>query len=63
MAHNPRSNPFGELLNERAELKQENVQKENERVIYSERSSGMVSRSFSLPGEVDEQRARAESIS
>ena len=116
MANNPRSNPFGELLNElsdgffvrpfaraagvepgikldiredenafsvvadipgarkedihidveggnvtlRAELKQEKVEKEKEKVIYSERISGMVSRSFSLPGEVDEQRAKAE---
>lgn len=116
MANNPRSNPFGELLNElsdgffvrpfaraagvepgirldiredenaytvladipgarkedihidvdggnvtlRAELRQEKVEKQNEKVIYSERSHGMLSRSFSLPGEVDEQRAKAE---
>ena len=44
----------------RAELKQEKAEKENEKVIYSERSYGMVSRSFSLPGEVDAQRAKAE---
>jgi HSP20 family protein len=116
MANNPRSNPFGELLNElsdgffvrpfaraagvepgirldiredenaytvladipgarkedihidvdggnvtlRAELRQEKVEKQNEKVIYSERGHGMLSRSFSLPGEVDEQRAKAE---
>ena len=116
MANNPRSNPFGELLNElsdgffirpfaraaggepgikldiredenaytvladipgarkedihidadggnvtlRAEMRQEKVEKDNEKVIYSERSYGMVSRSFSLPGEVDAQRAKAE---
>jgi HSP20 family protein len=44
----------------RAELEQEKAEKENEKVIYSERSSGMVSRNFSLPGEVDTQRAKAE---
>jgi HSP20 family protein len=116
MANSPRSNPFGELLNElsdgffirpfaraagvepgikldlreddsaytvlaeipgatkedihvdveasgvtlRAELRQDKVEKENEKVVYSERSYGMVSRSFSLPGEVDAQRAKAE---
>jgi HSP20 family protein len=44
----------------RAEIRQEKEQKENEKVIYSERSYGMLSRSFSLPGEVDAQRAKAE---
>jgi HSP20 family protein len=116
MAHIPRSNPFGELLQElsegflvkpfaravgaepaikldvredenaytvlaeipgarkedihvdvegsgvslRAEVRQEKEPKENEKVIYSERAYGAVTRSFSLPGEVDAQRARAE---
>lgn len=116
MANTPRSNPFGELLNElsdgffirpfaraagmeptiklevreddaaytvcaevpgarkedihvdvdgtgvmlRAEVKQEKAEKQGEKVIYTERSYGSVSRSFSLPGEVDAQRAKAE---
>ena len=116
MANMPRSNPFGELLNElsdgffvrplaraaglepgirlevrenadaytvlaeipgarkedihvdaegsgvtlRAEVKQDSLEKQGEKVLYSDRSYGNVSRSLSLPGEVDAQRARAE---
>lgn len=44
----------------RAEMKQEKEEKKDEKVIYSERSYGMVSRSFSLPSEVDEKAAKAE---
>jgi len=44
----------------RAEVRQEKEQKKDEKVIYSERSYGMVSRSFSLPAEVDANGARAE---
>lgn len=44
----------------RAELKREKEEKKDEKVIYSERSYGMVSRSFSLPAEVDPDGARAE---
>jgi HSP20 family protein len=44
----------------RAEMKQEKEEKKDEKVIYSERSYGMVSRSFSLPAEVDPSGARAE---
>jgi HSP20 family protein len=44
----------------RAEVKQEKEEKKDEKVIYSERSYGMVSRSFSLPAEVDANGAKAE---
>jgi HSP20 family protein len=44
----------------RAEMKQEKEEKKDEKVIYSERSYGMVSRSFSLPTEVDAGAAKAE---
>jgi HSP20 family protein len=44
----------------RAEMKQEKEEKKDEKVIYSERSYGMVSRSFSLPAEVDANGAKAE---
>lgn len=44
----------------RAEMKQEKEEKKDEKVIYSERNYGMVSRSFSLPAEVDANGAKAE---
>ena len=44
----------------RAELRREKEEKKDEKVIYSERSYGMVSRSFSLPAEVDATGAKAE---
>lgn len=44
----------------RAEVKKEKEEKKDEKVIYSERSYGMVSRSFSLPAEVDADGAKAE---
>ena len=44
----------------RAEAKQEKEEKKDEKVIYSERSYGMVSRSFSLPTAVDSKGAKAE---
>ncbi len=44
----------------RAEMKQEKEEKKDEKLIYSERSYGMVSRSFSLPAEVDAGAAKAE---
>ena len=40
--------------------KREKEEKKDEKVVYSERSYGMVSRSFSLPSEVDEKAAKAE---
>jgi HSP20 family protein len=44
----------------RAEAKKEKEEKKGEKVVYSERSYGMVSRSFSLPAAVDAKGARAE---
>lgn len=44
----------------RAEIRQDGALKENEKMIYSDRSYGAVARSFSLPGEVDAQHAKAE---
>lgn len=50
----------GNVVSLRAEAKQEKEEKKGEKVIYSERSYGMASRSFSLPTEVDEKGAKAE---
>jgi len=44
----------------RAEVKQEKEEKKGEKVVYSERSYGMVSRSFTLPVDVDAKGAKAE---
>ena len=44
----------------RAEVKREKEEKQGEKVIYSERSYGMVSRSFSLPAEIDAGGCQAE---
>ena len=44
----------------RAEAKKEKEERKGEKVVYSERSYGMVSRSFTLPGAVDEKGAKAE---
>jgi HSP20 family protein len=50
----------GDTVSVRAEAKREKEEKKDEKVVYSERSYGMVSRSFSLPSEVDEKAAKAE---
>jgi HSP20 family protein len=50
----------GDTVSLRAEVKQEKEEKKGEKVVYSERSYGMVSRSFSLPAEVDDKTAQAE---
>lgn len=50
----------GDTVSLRAEAKQEKEEKKGEKVVYSERSYGMVSRSFSLPTEVDDKAAKAE---
>lgn len=50
----------GSMISLRAEAKQEKEEKKGEKVVYSERSYGMASRSFSLPTEVDEKGAKAE---
>jgi len=44
----------------RAEVKQEKEEKKGEKVVYSERSYGMVGRSFTLPAAVDDKGAKAE---
>lgn len=44
----------------RAESKQEKEEKKGEKVVYSERSYGMVSRTFSVPSPVDSAGAKAE---
>jgi len=43
-----------------AEVKREREEKKGEKVVYSERSYGMVSRSFTLPAAVDAKGAKAE---
>jgi len=50
----------GDQVSLRAETKQEKEEKKGEKVIYSERSYGMASRSFTLPAEVDAKGAKAE---
>ena len=50
----------GNQISVRAEVKKEREEKKGEKTVYSERSYGMVSRSFALPVEVDEQGAKAE---
>ena len=50
----------GNVVSVRAETRQEKEENKGEKVLYSERSYGMVSRSFSLPLEVDEKAAKAE---
>jgi HSP20 family protein len=49
----------GNILSIRAERKQEKEEKKGEKVIYSERSYGMASRSLTLPADVDSQGASA----
>ena len=44
----------------RAEVKQEKEEKKGEKVVYSERNYGMVSRSFTLPADVDAKGATAQ---
>lgn len=50
----------GNRVSIRAEIKQEKEIKEGERVIRSERSYGMASRSFSLSDEVDQSKVQAK---
>jgi HSP20 family protein len=50
----------GDTVSIRAEAKQEKEEKKGEKVVYSERSYGMVSRSFSLPVDVDDKAVKAE---
>ena len=50
----------GGQISIRAEVKRESEKKEGEKLLHSERYFGMVSRSMSLPSEVDPQGAKAE---
>lgn len=50
----------GPYVSIRAEVKRDKEEKKDEKVVYSERSYGMASRSFRLPVEVDAQGAKAE---
>ena len=50
----------GDQVTLRAETKQEKEEKKGEKTVYSERSYGMVSRSFTLPVDIDEKGAKAE---
>jgi HSP20 family protein len=45
----------GNVVSIRAEVKKEKEEKKGEKVLHSERYYGMVSRSFSLPADVDEK--------
>jgi HSP20 family protein len=50
----------GDQVSIRAEVKQEKEEKKDEKLLHSERYYGMVSRSFSLPGEVDDKATVAK---
>lgn len=50
----------GDQISIRAEVKQEKEEKKGEKVLHSERYYGMVSRSFTLPTEVDEKATEAK---
>lgn len=50
----------GDQVSIRAEVKKEKEEKQGDKVLHSERSYGMQSRSFSLPTDVDAQGAKAE---
>jgi HSP20 family protein len=49
----------GNVITLRAEVKQQDTQREGERVLRSERYYGAVARSFQLPEEIDESASRA----
>jgi HSP20 family protein len=50
----------GDTVSLRAEVKQEKEEKKGEKVVYSERTYGMVSRSFALPAQIDGGAVKAE---
>jgi HSP20 family protein len=50
----------GDTVSLRAEVKMEKEEKKGEKIVYSERSYGMVSRSFTLPVDVDDKAVKAE---
>jgi HSP20 family protein len=49
----------GDTVSIRAEVKMEREEKKGEKIVYSERSYGMVSRSFTLPTDVDDKAVKA----
>jgi len=49
----------GDIVTLRAEVQQQDSQKEGGKVVHSERYFGAVSRSFQLPSDVDEAKAKA----
>ena len=50
----------GDQVSIRAEVKREKEERKGEKLLHSERYYGMVSRSFSLPSEVDEKAVVAK---
>lgn len=50
----------GDQVSIRAEVKKEKEEKKGEKLIHSERYYGMVSRSFTLPGDVDDKATVAK---
>ena len=50
----------GDTVSLRAEVKSEKEEKKGEKIVYSERSLGMVARSFTLPMDVDDKAVKAE---
>lgn len=50
----------GNVVSVRAEIKQEDVQQRDEKVLRSERYYGALSRSFQLPVDVDDTLAKAK---
>jgi HSP20 family protein len=50
----------GDQVSIRAEVKKEKEEKKGEKVLHSERYYGMVSRSFTLPTEVDDKNTVAK---
>jgi HSP20 family protein len=49
----------GNVVSLRAEIRQEDVQQQDEKVLRSERYCGAVSRSFQLPVDIDDTSAKA----
>ena len=52
----------GDQVTVSAEAKAEKEEKKDEKVIYSERSYGAVSRTFTLPADVDDKNAKGPNI-
>jgi HSP20 family protein len=50
----------GDTVSLRAGMQSEKEEKKGEKIVYSERSYGMVSRSFTLPVDVDDKAVKAE---